>query len=121
MSPKHCCRLQLLLRQLISVGIGGVSNPGQVALLGVLNGPVWCVQFAFARNLVVKTFYPVHSFLKPAAFDCGTLEPRVGISTSELLARTSPSLSGVEKGVINADIFAASKGQPHPAKVSCSV
>ncbi|CAL8465231.1 g4766 [Coccomyxa elongata] len=77
--------------------------------------------FALARNLVVKNFYPVHSFLKPAAFNCGTLEPRAAISTSELLARTTPSLSSAEKGAIKADIFAASKGQPHPAEVSCSM
>ncbi|BDA50263.1 FAD-dependent urate hydroxylase [Coccomyxa sp. Obi] len=69
--------------------------------------------FAFARNLVVKNFYPVHSFLKPAAFDCGTLEPRAGISTSELLARTTPSLiCAAESGVGKAQYVAASQGQP---------
>ncbi len=34
------------------------------------------LQFAFVRNWVVRNFYPVHSFLKPAAFDCGTLEAK---------------------------------------------
>ena len=28
-----------------------------------------------ARNFIVRNFYPVHSFLKPAAFDCGPLIP----------------------------------------------
>ena len=28
-----------------------------------------------ARNFIVRNFYPVHSFLKPAAFDCGSLIP----------------------------------------------
>ena len=32
-----------------------------------------CVQFCMARNWVVRNFYPVHSFLKPGAFDCGPL------------------------------------------------
>lgn len=31
------------------------------------------MQFCMARNWVVRNFYPVHSFLKPAAFDCGPL------------------------------------------------
>ena len=37
-----------------------------------LNGS-FLVQFCVARNWVVRNFYPVHSFLKPAAFDCGPL------------------------------------------------
>ncbi len=32
-------------------------------------------QFSMVRNWIVRNFYPVHSFLAPAAFDCGTLEP----------------------------------------------
>ncbi|CAL8465230.1 g4765 [Coccomyxa elongata] len=31
--------------------------------------------FPMVRNWIVRNFYPVHSFLAPAAFDCGTLEP----------------------------------------------
>ncbi|BDA50264.1 Monooxygenase 2 [Coccomyxa sp. Obi] len=31
--------------------------------------------FPMVRNWFVRNFYPVHSFLTPAAFDCGTLEP----------------------------------------------
>ena len=34
---------------------------------------VVCPQFCVVRNWVVRNFYPVHSFLKPAAFDCGPL------------------------------------------------
>lgn len=35
-----------------------------------------------ARNFVVRKFYPVHSFLKPAAFDCGSLMPDTAAAMS---------------------------------------
>ncbi len=31
---------------------------------------------------MVKNFYPVHSFLKPAAFDCGALEAPAAASST---------------------------------------
>lgn len=39
-----------------------------------------------ARNWVVRKFYPVHSFLKPAAFDCGPLHTSDIATSAAILA-----------------------------------
>jgi hypothetical protein len=52
-------------------------------------------QFAFVRNLVVKNFYPVHSFLKPAAFDCGTLDSQSASATAHTADEASSELEPV--------------------------
>ena len=44
-----------------------------------------------ARNWVVRNFYPVQSFLKPAAFDCGPLHatsPATSVSDGEPIKAT---------------------------------
>ena len=45
-----------------------------------LRAVVW-LQFCTLRNWVVRNFYPVHSFLKPAAFDCGPLTATLGATS----------------------------------------
>ena len=51
------------------------------------------MQFCVARNWVVRNFYPVHSFLKPAAFDCGPLH-----ATSAAAPDAEPLVGTYKKG-----------------------
>ncbi|CAK0786834.1 hypothetical protein CVIRNUC_010048 [Coccomyxa viridis] len=56
------------------------------ALLQIRN-PWFCV----VRNWVVRNFYPVHSFLKPAAFDCGPLTASPGATSVATPAPEDPT------------------------------
>ena len=52
------------------------------------------LQFCMVCNWVVRNFYPVHSFLKPAAFDCGPLTASPG-ATSVATSAAAEDLTAV--------------------------
>ena len=52
------------------------------------------LQFCAIRNWVVRNYYPVHSFLKPAAFDCGPLTATSG-ATSLAASAAAEDLTAV--------------------------